>query len=298
MIEIFQGFLHKISYSFERNTKQIQNIKSHVYYLNTLNNQSQVFRNNIRGKMDRIPLQKDILYGPVRSRRLGTSLGVNLSPKSKKICSFDCVYCQYGPTETKLVEYNHENVPRPVEVEEKLEKALRKINNELSYITFSGNGEPTLHPDFPEIVERTKKVRDKYSNVKIALLSNSSRIGEREILKTINKIDFPIMKLDVGSEDKFIEINRPFKIKYGEIVEALKKVDRLCIQSIKFKGEFSNVDEDLENWIEVVSKINPREVQLYTLDRPTHRKLEKVSDKKLTEIKEVLEKKGIETIIY
>jgi len=249
--------------------------------------------------MNCIPLKSNIIYGPVKSRRLGNSLGINLSPCDQKSCIFDCVYCQYGFTEIKTESYDHESVPTPEEVKDALEKFFMNSRENISYITFSGNGEPTLHPNLPEILDVVENVRNKYSsNAKIAILSNSSKLSNSKILETLIRADVPILKLDVGSEEKFERVNRPMGVHFSEIVEGLKKVDDFVLQSLKFRGEISNADNDLNDWLDVVDRVNPRKVQLYTLDRPVSLSLEKVSIKYLKHVKSLLSDRDIRTEIF
>ncbi|MEF8798739.1 MAG: radical SAM protein [Candidatus Bipolaricaulota bacterium] len=247
---------------------------------------------------DKIPLRQKVIYGPVNSRRLGKSLGINLTPPGTKICSFDCVYCQYGETEVKSRVYDPQNAPTPEMVGESLEEALEELSKDPDYLTFSGNGEPTLHPEFGKILEVVRKVRNRTSEAKIALLSNSSKVNQRDFLTSINKVDVPIMKLDVGSPEKFHQINRPLQIQFQEVVDNLKKIENLHLQSLKFTGELGNLGEDLQKWAGIVEELEPREVQIYSLDRPCRFNLEKAGKDRLEEIKRVLAKKGIESGIY
>jgi len=251
------------------------------------------------GKMaNKIPLRQKVIYGPVNSRRLGRSLGINLTPPGTKICSFDCVYCQYGETEIKSRVYDPQTAPSAEMVRENLEEALEELSQDPDYLTFSGNGEPTLHPEFGKIVELVREVRDRNSEAKIALLSNSSKVNEMGFLNSINKVDVPIMKLDVGSSEKFGQINRPLQIQFQEVVENLKEIENLHLQSLKFTGEFGNLGKDLQKWTEIVEELKPKGVQIYSLDRPCRFNLEKTERDKLEEIKQVLDTKGIASEIY
>ena len=148
--------------------------------------------------MSPLKLKTGITYGPVNSRRLGRSLGINLSPNSYKACSFSCVYCHYGWTDYFIGDYSEvqSDIPEPDEVRRELEEVLKK-GTEFDYITFSGNGEPTLHPQFDRIVDLVVETRDKYSpEKKVAILSNSSMLNKREVLNALGRIDLRIMKLD------------------------------------------------------------------------------------------------------
>lgn len=233
-----------------------------------------------------LPLQSGIIYGPVRSRRLGASLGVNILPSRYKLCSFNCLYCQYGwtPKPTLNPTYQTKDLPRPREVSDALEKSLRQIIRQrmkLDCITFSGNGEPTLHPDLAEIVAKAKTLRDRYvPQVKLAILSNSSTVGRKEVREALETLDLRVMKLDAGSEELIEQLNGPTPPFYlGEIVAGLKKLTGVTLQSLFVQGRVSNADPDsVEDWIQKVTDIQPALVQVYTLDRvPAERRLWKVN---------------------
>jgi len=156
-------------------------------------------------------LKKGITYGPVNSRRLGLSLGINLMPPSVKVCSFDCVYCQYGWTKEREIRDEHRAlIPGVEDVARAVETALTALPSAPAYITFSGNGEPSLHPDFPDIVEAVKATRDRLApGARTAILSNSSAAAEERILKALAGLDTRIMKLDCGTEGLFQRYSRP-----------------------------------------------------------------------------------------
>ncbi|HEY2990521.1 MAG TPA: radical SAM protein [Candidatus Binatia bacterium] len=222
-----------------------------------------------------ISLQPGIIYGPLRSRRLGLSLGINLLPEDYKLCSFNCVYCQYGWTTEPVNEATQalRDLPRPLEVAGALEKALKAIvrkRQKLDAITFSGNGEPTLHPDFPLIVETARSLRDKYlPQVKLAVLSNSATVTRPEIRAALDRLDLRIMKLDAGSEEIVHQLNGPAPPFYlREIVTGLKDLNDVILQSLFVQGRITNADPDsVALWIENVREIHPSVVQVYTLDR-------------------------------
>jgi len=242
--------------------------------------------------MQILPLQQGIIYGPIKSRRLGLSLGINLMPTEYKLCSFNCVYCHYGFTDTHTADLskNASDLPKPEEVEKALEDWLKKDKN-ISFITFSGNGEPTLHPDFPEIVERVKKVRDRHvPGVKLAILSNSTGLGLPGVKKALSKLDMVIMKLDCGTSGMFLKINRPAgAVEYEDVVENLKTLERIIIQSVFVSGKTTNTDKDeVEEWIERIRDVNPLSVQIYSLDRPSaSAEFEKVDGYLLSKIAEL-----------
>lgn len=219
-----------------------------------------------------LPLQVKILYGPVNSRRLGKSLGINLMPGDYKLCSFNCVYCHYGWTKVHTTDARAclPDLPSPEQVIEAIRLAARSALD-FDYLTFSGNGEPTLHPQFAELVDEVIKIRNEYRpGVKIALLSNSTGLVHARVRESIPKIDCPVFKLDVGTEEKFRAINRPAKgVEFTPILGFLSSLRDICLQTVLIEGTPSNVaDEDLEAYFEQVARIRPREVHIYSIDRP------------------------------
>lgn len=223
--------------------------------------------------MTLLELQKTIIYGPVNSRRLGKSLGINLMPTSYKMCSFNCVYCQYGWTKTHTLEVSGylPALPTVDEVKKTLEDWLKK-GQKVDYITFSGNGEPSIHPEFDKIVDEVKKLRDKFQpQAKVAILSNSSSLALPWVKKALEMLDVRIMKLDCGTSEAFEKINQPTtKIKYQDMIENLKDIKNIIIQSVFVRGDISNTSTDeVEEWIEKIRYISPDKVQIYSLDRPS-----------------------------
>lgn len=221
--------------------------------------------------MSGIPLQPAIIYGPINSRRLGKSLGINLLPARRKVCSFDCIYCQYGGTRELLLSPMRSTLPTPSEVFSAVEAALKKPRT-IDYLTFSGNGEPTIHPDFPEIVRGVQEIKSKLRpESKLAILSNSSRVDDPEIAAALRLMDAPMMKLDAGDEATFQSINRPAGGLTLEIIIAgLGRLPTLMIQSALIDGEVSNVrGSAYEAWVAVLTELRPQKVHLYSAERPT-----------------------------
>lgn len=213
-----------------------------------------------------------IIYGPIRSRRLRRSLGINLSPASKKLCSFNCIYCHYGWTRRLSTDFEpfRDELPLRSDVYNAVEDALRS-SVEFDYITFSGNGESTLHPDFPEIVDDVIALRGKYRpDAKTGLLSNATGLAHDRVRMAASKIDFPMFKLDAGTEETFKAVNRPANgIEFGTIVDHLVSMPDILIQSVFFDGNPSNVtDRELDAYFELLRLIKPREVHIYSIDRP------------------------------
>jgi len=179
----------------------------------------------------------EVVFGPVRSRRLGLSLGINLSPIHAKYCSFNCLYCECGWTPG--YKGKQPELPSRKEVRWYLEKQLIQLREEdylPDAITYAGNGEPTLHPDFPQIVEDTIVLRDSYApDAKVAVLSNASMLQREEVFKALLLLDNNIQKLDTGNEKMFRLINNPvFPVEFEEVVKGLKAFGgKVIIQTIK-----------------------------------------------------------------
>jgi wyosine [tRNA(Phe)-imidazoG37] synthetase (radical SAM superfamily) len=222
-----------------------------------------------------LELKKGLIYGPVRSRRLGASLGINLFPGPVKRCPFDCVYCQYGWTPGTALHLGRQALalPAPAEVEQAVVAALEALSTLPAYLTFSGNGEPTLHPDFPEMVDRVKAARTRFGGgPRTAVLSNSARVMDPEVLAALARLDVRIMKLDCGTEGVFRRYNRPAaELTLEDITESLRALAErapVTIQSLVAAGTDGNLDaEEGAAWIERLALIRPAAVQLYTLDR-------------------------------
>lgn len=256
----------------------------------------------------KVNLQSKVIYGPVDSRRLGQSLGINPMPFEDKICSFDCIYCQYGfETPVALGERPPDGLFPPVgAILGELEEWIRSYDGRIDAMTFSGNGEATLHPDFHDLVAGVVHVRDRYlPRSRIALLSNGTTVVEEKVREAIQRIDDPILKLDAGGEELWRRINRPAKgARLGEIISAMADIDKIIIQSLFFEGE----DEDgignasrqsVEEWLSAVERIRPRYVQIYTLDRvPAMTNLKSVSVETLEGIRSSLEGRGIRGVVY
>ena len=239
--------------------------------------------------MQTIPLQSGIIYGPVRSRRLGWSLGLNISPIDYKFCSFNCVYCQYGRTTICTIDTSdwREDFPALDDFEKALESALQE-NKEIDNITFSGNGEPALHPQFEELVDSARKLqREYFPKAKLGVLSNSSTVTTEKVCRALAKLDFRIMKLDTGDLVTFRKINRPCpEVNYQAILNGLKSLEDVTLQTMFIDGAIRNIGEqEVREWLERVGEIKPVKAQIYSLHRPTATtSLREVSAEKLEEI--------------
>jgi len=222
-----------------------------------------------------LELKKGLTYGPVRSRRLGASLGINLFPGDVKRCPFDCVYCQYGWTKETAARLSPGTIalPTPAEVERAVVQALEGSPTLPAYLTFSGNGEPTLHPDFPEMVDRLNAIRSRFGGgLRTAALSNSARITDPDVVDALARLDARIMKLDCGTERVFRRYNRPAPgLSLEAITDGLRALAErapVTIQSLVADGDAGNLDEaEAPAWIERLAAIGPVAVQLYTLAR-------------------------------
>lgn len=243
-------------------------------------------------------LFENIVFGPVSSRRLGVSLGVNLLPRHGKLCNFDCIYCECGWNE----EHRDDKVlPTVEQVAAALEARLAEFSSEgkrIDTITFSGNGEPTVHPDFPEIIRRTIELRDRFfPQAKVSVLSNATMIWEKDVRDALMKVDNPILKLDSADIEVVRAVNRP-RGEYSietvlEGMEAFK--GDFILQSILFRGSGYDMSDTgrLERWYEIVRRVRPREIMLYTIDRDTPQKgLSKVTVSEMEKIAEPLVKEG------
>ncbi|NIT35292.1 MAG: radical SAM protein [candidate division Zixibacteria bacterium] len=250
-----------------------------------------------------LALQKSIIYGPIASRRLGPSLGINISSTVANVCSFDCVYCQYGPTTCHVAssEGLEDMLPSVDDVVEALAAALATIPAP-AYITFSGNGEPTLHPRFPAMVEAVRSVRDeRCPTAKLAVLSNASTAGDPAVRAALALLDAPIMKLDAGSAKLFAAINVPAGVRFDDVLEGLGAMDDFAVQSCFIAGAPGNADDEaVADYVRAVGAAKPSSVQIYTTDRPVARAgVQMVPRERLAAIaRRVCEEAGVAADIY
>jgi wyosine [tRNA(Phe)-imidazoG37] synthetase (radical SAM superfamily) len=234
-------------------------------------------------------LQRDVIYGPILSRRYGRSLGINLSPCRNKLCSFDCIYCHYGRTRrhTLDVAEHGAELPGPAEVARKLAAALPRAGL-LDLVTFSGNGEPTLHPAFPEIVDVVVSLRDRHQpDARVALLSNATGLLRPEVREALQRLDLPILKLDAGTEETFHAINAPAAgVDFQELVSLMAAQPHIYVQTVLLDGEPANTTSaELEAYGRLLRRIQPLEVHLHSIDRPVaHRTIQLVPAARLREL--------------
>ena len=239
--------------------------------------------------MQNLSLQPGYTYGPVRSRRLGWSLGLNVCPTTYKLCSFNCVYCQYGWTSVCTLDTNDRirDLPSPDDFVRALGDTLRQ-NRMIDNITFSGNGEATLHPQFEELVDIAVGLKEDYlPGARLGILSNSSAVACERVRSALAKLDFRIMKLDAGDVETFERINRPCcGVDYTSILEGLKSIKKVSLQTMFIDGEIQNIGErQVDQWIEQVGEIRPVNIQIYSLHRPpAASSLVEVKEERLKEI--------------
>ena len=247
----------------------------------------------------------DIIYGPIKSRRLGISLGVNLLPLHSKLCNFDCIYCECGWNEdnrTIKPQFNSRE-----DVREALRSTLSKMAEEGQHpdvITFAGNGEPTIHPEFEGIIDDTIALRNELSpNAKVTVLSNATQLHRESVRNALHKVDNAILKLDSAIEATAHTINKPQgNYSVAEVVKNLAKFGReFVLQTMFLRGEYNGeyIDNTTEReflaWAAVVEHLRPRSVMVYSIDRATPCKtLQKVEREELEKIAERVRALGIE----
>lgn len=258
---------------------------------------------------DQTVLFHSTVFGPIRSRRLGVSLGINLGPDDGKVCSFDCLYCEAG--------YNSQGtgttgLPLREKVKEDLRKklsAMKEKGEPLDVITFSGNGEPTVHPDFPNIINDVLALRDEfYPEAKVSVLTNSTRIFTPAVSEALKRVDNNILKMDSAIEETMQLIDRPNSPGFtvDKLTEGLKQFSGSgIIQTMFLRGshEGRKVDnttpEEIDGLIKAYKEIKPREIMIYSLDRSTpEEKLVKVEKEELEKIGAKIEAEtGIRVIV-
>lgn len=243
------------------------------------------------------------IFGPVHSRRLGVSLGINLLPEDGKFCTFDCIYCECGFNEDHRPQ---KKLPTREQVREALEARLidmRQNGPKPDVLTFAGNGEPTTHPHFAGIIEDTLALRDIYfPQAKVSVLSNSTFIHKPEVFDALNKIDNNILKLDTIDTDYIRLTDRPTgHYDVRKIIKGMKAFKgNLIIQTMFMKGKYQGQDVDNTSdryvlpWLETVKEIAPRQVMIYTIDRETpDHDLEKATHEELDRIGKLIKDSGI-----
>jgi wyosine [tRNA(Phe)-imidazoG37] synthetase (radical SAM superfamily) len=254
-----------------------------------------------------LPLLEHIVYGPVRSRRLGRSLGVNLLPAGMKVCNMDCAYCQYGWTRgPRQPIRRHGSWPTPSQVEAAVAARLKwaaERNELIDRVTVAGHGEPTLHPAFAEIAERLCRVRETSAPpIRLAVLSNSTTAAWPDVRRGLNLFDERHMKLDAGDPITYARINGPGRSVRG-IVDALRELQRIIVQAMFVDDRAGIVDNTSEGavraWLSALERIRPAQVHIYTIDRaPALNSLRPVTSRRLKEIAGLVHAAGFEAEVF
>ena len=245
-----------------------------------------------------------IVYGPIRSRRLGVSLGINLMPIAAKLCTFDCVYCECGWNQP----VSHPSLPTREEVRIALESQLSIAVEPIDVITFSGNGEPTLHPDFLGIIQDTCALRDQHCpNAKVSVLSNSTQLGRTDVIEALRLCDNRILKLDSAIDATMRLIDKPVnaQLTVKQIAQWLSIFDGdFTLQTCFLRGEYqgqtidNTTPEELTAWYKMVDYLHPKQVMIYVIDRVTPLEtLEKIPAETMEKIAIPLREKGIDVIV-
>ena len=245
-----------------------------------------------------------IVYGPIRSRRLGVSLGINLMPTTAKLCTFDCVYCECGWNQP----VSHPQLPTREQVRDALEYQLSTLDVQPDVITFSGNGEPTLHPDFLGIIQDTCALRDQYCpNAKVSVLSNSTQLGRKDVVEALLLCDNRILKLDSAIDTTMQLIDKPVNqhLTVAQIVQWLSLFEgNFTLQTCFLRGEYegrvidNTTPEELSAWYQIVDILHPKQVMIYVIDRATPlQTLSKVPADEMEAIAAPLRDKGIDVIV-
>lgn len=253
-------------------------------------------------------LYDQIVFGPIHSRRLGISLGMNLLPTDGKVCSFDCLYCECGFNKDRKT--NH-SMPTREEVREALRERLTRMQAEgiaPDVITFAGNGEPTLHPEFESIIADTIATRDAFfPKAKIAVLSNATQLHKESVVRALSRVEDNILKFDSILDSRIQQLDRPNQpgFCFARLLEQLKQFKgNLIIQTMFLKGEFEGqsvnnmTEEEVAGWLQALREIAPKQVMIYTIDRETPAQgLLKATHEELDGIAERARKAGFDVTV-
>ena len=217
-------------------------------------------------------LREATVFGPIFSRRLGSSLGINLLPQEGKVCNFDCIYCECGWNKDGL---GDRTLPTAQDVREALGAKLVQCASagiQIDSITFSGDGEPTLNPEFPQIIELTLELRDHfYPSAKVSVLTNATRCGAAEVFRALTMVDNPILKLDAPTDEMAALINKPVGTYHVEdVVRNMERFNgNFVLQTMFLRAPGFESAQWVEGWMDIVRRIRPREIMVYTIDRET-----------------------------
>lgn len=251
----------------------------------------------------------DIVFGPVSSRRFGVSLGINLLPVGYKFCTFNCVYCECGWT----FKENSKKHPLPSrkEISDRLDEVLdtmKQKNKPPDNITFAGNGEPTIHPEFAEIIDDTIQLRNIYfPDAEITVLSNATMLHKKKVVEALNKVENNVLKLDTVVEETYRLLNQPYsKSSLKTIINNIKRFNgNQIIQTLFIRGRYGDkiidntTDAEINAWLKVLKEIKPKYVMIYPIERDTPVSgLEKIPNTELDKIAQLVEGIGIKTKTY
>lgn len=248
-------------------------------------------------------MREELVFGPIRSRRLGSSLGINVLPEKGKLCNFDCIYCECG--------WNRDGMgDRKLPTAQMLREALGAKLKEcaaggigIDSITFSGDGEPTLNPEFPQMVDVTLELRDRFfPECRVAVLSNATMVWKDEVFQALSRVERPIMKIDAPTTALARLINKPWPgYSVEKVVESLKRFNgRFVLQTMFLKsGDFdSSAPEVLGGWMDIVRMLRPRKIMVYTIDRETPQKgLVKFTAEEMASLVSPLAEEGFDIMI-
>lgn len=249
----------------------------------------------------------DIVYGPIHSRRLGNSLGMEIMPLEHKLCTFNCVYCECGWN----TPVQHPHLPTREDIHQALETKLSAFDFShatIDVITFSGNGEPTLHPDFLDIIKDTCALRDRYCpSAQVTVLSNSTQLGRPDVVEALKQCDNRILKLDAATDTMMRRIDMPVNSELGvdTLIRWLKQFDGdFTLQTCFLRGEHNGLPVDnttpdeLEAWYQAVEVLRPKHIMIYVIDRQTPEEhLEKIPRARMEAIAAPLTAKGYDVQI-
>jgi len=254
-------------------------------------------------------LFEDVIFGPVNSRRLGVSLGINLVPVNRKVCTFNCIYCECGWTNKNHL--SSDGFPSRELIAGGLEQKLVELRSAgllPDALTYAGNGEPTLHPDFAGVIDDTIRIRDQYApESKVVVLSNASLAHRNGIKDALSRADRNILKLDTGIRETFLRLNQPLvSISLEDIIHNLKLFDKnLIIQTLFIRGSHKGAvidntsEKEIKALLTLYDEIRPAEVQVYTIARDTPvAGLEKIPVSELDTIAARVKELGIETFVF
>lgn len=248
-------------------------------------------------------MREELVFGPIRSRRLGSSLGINVLPEKGKLCNFDCIYCECGWNRDGM---GDRKLPTAQMLREVLGAKLQECaagGVGIDSITFSGDGEPTLNPEFPQMVDVTLELRDRFfPECRVAVLSNATMVWKDEVFQALSRVERPIMKIDAPTTALARLINKPWPgYSVEKVVESLKRFNgRFVLQTMFLKsGDFdSSAPEVLDGWMDIVRMLRPRKIMVYTIDRETPQKgLVKFTAEEMASLVSPLAEEGFDIMI-